>query len=186
MWASNPSQYATARSPLLGLGAEQDRRSTRLDRLRIAPHGAEVDKLAVIFGDFLGPDFLHRLDALAQNLPALFEIGAVIFHLLGVPATADAEDDAAVGDDVERRDLFRQHDRIALDDEADTGAELDALGGYRGGGQSNELIVRVPILGGQITAARPGRLAVGRDVGVLVENSESRPRASTACASSTG
>src|ERR1700730_5512626 len=63
--------------PFLRLRAQHDRRTARLDRLRIAPHWTKIDEFAVVFGDLVGPDLLHRLDTLTQDLPALFKLGAV-------------------------------------------------------------------------------------------------------------
>ncbi len=51
---------------------------------------------------------------------------AVVVHLLGVPAGADAEQEAPVRDLVERGDLLGGLDRVALHDEADAGRDLRA------------------------------------------------------------
>ena len=68
----------------------------------------EVDELAVIFGLRLGPDRLHRLDPLAHQLGARGEHRAVVFHLLLVPAHADAEQEApAARPDRSRRPVSR-------------------------------------------------------------------------------
>src|SRR5206468_551554 len=75
----------------------------------------------------LGPDFLHGEHALAQEPPAALPLGVVMSHLLFVPAATDAKEHAAARQPVERRNLLRERDRIALDDEADAGAELEAL-----------------------------------------------------------
>src|ERR1700686_1027127 len=135
---------------LLRFRAQQHRWSAFLHRLRITPDRIEVNELAVILCCFLGPNLLHCLNALAQYLPSTPEIGAMIFHLLAIPTAADSENYAAVRDHVERRDLLRQQNRIALDDETDSSAELDPLGGDGRRGQCDELVVRVPILGRQI------------------------------------
>ena len=71
---------------------------------------------------------VHGLEALAHQLEAGGEGGAVVFHLLGVPAAADAEQHAAVAEAVRGGDLLGGMDGVALHDQADAGAELDGLG----------------------------------------------------------
>src|SRR6266849_3731284 len=61
-----------------------------LERLGVAPDGSEIHKLPVILGRLCGPNHLHGLDPLAQHFPAPLKRRAVILHLLGVPAPADA------------------------------------------------------------------------------------------------
>src|SRR2546422_11399664 len=82
----------------------------------------------------LSPNLLHREDALPEQSPSGLEVGAVILHLLGVPATTDAEEEPPAGEAVERGHFFRRDDGIALDDEADSGTEAQA--GCRHGGRS--------------------------------------------------
>ena len=94
-----------------------------LDRLRPAPDRVEVDVLAVVGGLVLGPDRLHRLDALAHQREAAVRIGAVVLHLLAVPTRADAEQEAPARQPVDARDLLRRDDRVALDHEADAGRD---------------------------------------------------------------
>jgi hypothetical protein len=65
---------------LLGLGIEPDR--------------IEVDVLAVVFGLLLGPQLLHGEHALAQQLEAGVVFGAVVLHLVDVPAAAHGKDEA--------------------------------------------------------------------------------------------
>jgi hypothetical protein len=73
-------------------GTADDYRGMRsLHRLGPAHHRGEVDELAVIFSLGLGPDFLHRRDALAHQLKSRPKLGAVISHFLGVPAAANSE-----------------------------------------------------------------------------------------------
>ena len=93
----------------------------------------------------------------------------MVGHLLAVPAGADPEQEPAVGDAVDRRDLLGGRDRVALDDQADAGADEQPLGRRRGGGQRDERVVDPPVLVGQLAAGRIGRLAADRDVGVLGE-----------------
>ena len=77
-------------------------------------------------GVVLGPDRLHRLDPLARQLVAGGEGGAVVLDLVRVPAIADAEQEAAAGDPVDRGHQLGGLDRVALHHQADAGAELAA------------------------------------------------------------
>ena len=138
-----------------------------LHAFRPGHHLREVDELAVVFGLGLGPDRLHRLDALAHQLGARGERRAMVFHLLGVPADADAEQEAAARDLIDRGHQLRGLDRIALVDQADAGADLQCLRRHRRGGQRHERVHRVVVLLRQIAAARERRAARGGDVRVL-------------------
>src|SRR5881296_125854 len=125
-----------------------------LYRLRVRPNLIEVHELTVKLGLFLGPYFLHRQHSLTQQAPSLFEIGAVILHLLRIPAAADAEDEPAAGKHVETGHLFCSDDRVTLDNETDAGGNTKFLGRHRRRGQSQKQIVRVPIFLREIAAAR--------------------------------
>ena len=110
------------------------------------PDLVEVDVLAVEFGLVLGPDLLHRPHLLAETLEARLVVGAVVFHLLGIPPTADAELEAPAGERVEARDFLGRDDRVALDDQADARADPDALGRGRGRHEGHERIEGVGVL----------------------------------------
>ena len=74
-------------------------------------------------------------------------VDAVVLDLVGVPAEADAEDEASARELVEGRDGLRGDDRLALRDEADAGAEQHALGRpCRGHGQRDERVERALVL----------------------------------------
>src|SRR5205807_5969362 len=128
------------------VAADDDGRVPLLHRLGIAPDLVEPDELAVELRLARGPDLLHREHALAEEPPPLLERGAVVLHLLGVPAAADAEEDAAVREAIERGDLLRGRDRIALDDEADAGPEPEPLGRPGRRHQRDEGIVGGPVI----------------------------------------
>ena len=129
--------------------------------------GSKLDVLAVVLGLVLGPDLLHRQHLLAQLAEPRLVLGAVVLHLLAVPAGADPEQEAAARERIEARHLLRQDDGVALDDETDAGAHLEPLGRGRGRHQRHERVEGVPVVLGQRRAAGPGRLAAGRDVRVL-------------------
>jgi hypothetical protein len=82
----------------------------------------------VILGGIVGPDLLHRLDLLAQFLSAGLVNGAVIFHVLGIPATADAEQEATLRHLVELGNQLCGLDCVALDYQTDSSAEFEPLG----------------------------------------------------------
>src|SRR5262249_46992485 len=122
-----PDRYPTvavvddAREALARRAPQDDRRMRLLERLGGLPGGIEVDEFALVLRCLLGPDALHRLDAFPQDRPAMPEVGAVIAHLLDVPACPDAEQHTSVRQLVERRDLLGGRDRIAFYEQADAG-----------------------------------------------------------------
>src|SRR5438067_2490072 len=105
--------------------ADNDRRMRLLRVLGPDLHRRKVDDLAVILGGVLGPDLLHRFDLLPHLQRAGLVICAVFFHFLGVPAATDAEQEAASGYLVERGHELRGLDRVSLDHQANSGAELE-------------------------------------------------------------
>ena len=149
--------FDDAAQRVVGLAAQQDRRVRLLRRLRVRPDLVEIDHLAVILGLVLRPQRLHRQDALAHQLEARVVAGAVVFHLLDVPAAADAEHEAAAGELVEAGDLLRGDDRVALRDQADAGAEPQLFRHRGGEGQRDERVVRMGVALRQFAAARERR-----------------------------
>ena len=115
----------------------------------------------------LRPDLAHGQRALAHDAKARGRVGAVVAHLLEVPAGADAELEAPAREVVERGGLVGQRDRVALDDQRDAGADAQALGGGRDRAERDERVERVRVLARQLVAARPRALAAGGDVRVL-------------------
>src|SRR5205814_9818218 len=113
--------FDDAAQRVIALAAEDDRRVRLLRRLRPRPHLVEIDHLAVIFRLVLGPQRLHREDPLAHQLEARVVAGAMVFHLLDIPAAADPEDEAPTRELVEAGDAFGGDDRIAFRDEAKAG-----------------------------------------------------------------
>ena len=138
-----------------------------LHRLGIGPDRVEVDELAVELRLVFRPDLLHGEDALAEQAPALLEVGPVVFHLLPVPAPADPEDEAPPRQQVEAGNLLGEGDGVALDHQADPRREPEARRRGRGAGQRHEWIEGVPVFLRQVRAARPRTLAALGDVGVL-------------------
>ena len=147
--------------------ANDDRRLRLLHRLRPSPHLREVDDLAVIFGLGFGPDLRHRLDLLAHFLEARFEDGAVIFNFVLVPAAADAKQKPPAGNLVDRSDELCRLDRVALDDEAHPGPNLQGLCRHRRCRQGHERVHHVVILLAELAASRRRRFAGAGDVRVL-------------------
>ena len=148
---------------------KQDRRVWFAVRLGVGPDRVEIHHLAVKLGLILGPQRLHRQDTLAHQLEARCVDRAVIFHLLGIPAAADAEHKSPARQLVQARHAFGGDDRIALRHQADAGAELERFGRRGGEGQRDERVVGVAIAFRKLAAARKGRAAAGGDVGVLAD-----------------
>ena len=140
-----------------------------LNGLGPLPDRVEVDELAVVLGLVLRPDRLHGLDALALHPEAPIGIGAVIGHLLDVPARAHPEVDATAREQVERGDLAGGDDRISLGHQADAEAKPELLGRRRDRAERDEGIERVRVLARELAAAGIRRLSARRNVRVLGE-----------------
>src|SRR5918993_1095664 len=139
--------------------ADDDRRMRLLERLGPLLHLVEGYELPVILGLLLGPDRLHRLHALARELVAALEDGAVVLDLVLVPAVADAEQEAALGELVDGRHDLGGDDGIALGEQGDARPDLQ-LRRHRGRGvQHQERIHDVVVRPDQRTACRVGRFA---------------------------
>ncbi len=104
---------------------------------------------------------------LAHDLEAVLVGGAMVLHLVDVPAAADAEDEAAVRELVEAGDRLGGDDRLVLRHQADAGADLELLRRRGGKGQRHERVVRVGVAFGQLAAAGEGRLPAERNMGVF-------------------
>jgi hypothetical protein len=75
--------------------AYDDWRMGLLDGFGPLPDTVELHELAMELGLVLGPDLLHGQDSLAHQLEAAGGIGAVVGHLLQVPAPAHPEQEAS-------------------------------------------------------------------------------------------
>jgi len=89
------------------------------------------------------PDRLHGLHTLAEQAPARPRIGAMIGDLFAQPPGADPEQEAAAREMVEAGNFLGQHDRIALDDQANASAQLDAAGHRRHRAERHKRVERV-------------------------------------------
>ena len=146
--------------PLRGVreaAPDDDRRMRFLDRLQTGDDGIEIDEFAVKLGFPVRPDRFHGGDLFAHQLETSLEDGTVIFHLLGVPTAADAEDGAAARYMVKRRDFLGDLDGVPLDDQADPGRQLDRLGRHSRRGERDELIDHMVIPFRYFLPARPVR-----------------------------
>src|SRR5260370_24060097 len=126
--------------------AHDHRRMRLLHGFRPSLHRWKIDDLAVILSGLIGPYLFHRLDLLAHLQGAGLEDGSVVFHLLGIPAATDAEEDAAFRYLVERRDELRRLDCISLGDQADSRAEPELCGDGARGREPDERIRHGAIL----------------------------------------
>ena len=148
--------------------ADDDRRVRPLGRLRPRPDAVEVHVIARVGRLVGGPDGLDRLDPLAHHRHPGARIGAVVGHLLAVPARPDAELEPPAGQVVDAGRLLRGDDRVALDHQADARPDPQPRGSRRRRGQRDEQVERVDIALRQRLAARIGRV-LDRHVGVLGE-----------------
>src|SRR5262249_10068804 len=94
--------------------ADDDRWMGLLEGLGPHLHLVELHELAVMLGLLIGPDRLHRLDALARQLVAALERRAMVLDLVLVPAIANAEQEAALAQLVDGRDLLGSDDGVTL------------------------------------------------------------------------
>ena len=76
----------------------------------------------------LRPEQFDELDRLFEAGPAFFQGGLVQLKLVGLVAKSRAEDEAAVGHDVEHRRVFGDSDRVVEGQDNDVRAEQDPLG----------------------------------------------------------
>src|SRR2546427_12331862 len=86
-----------------------------------------------------------------------------------IPPPADPEEDAAARQPIEGGDLLGRGDRVALDDEADAGAELETLGRPRRRHERDERVVRRPVVPRQLAPAGPGAPPARGNVSMLRE-----------------
>ena len=114
-----------------------------------------------------GPDLYHRPDALVHQLAAGAGIGAVVLHLLAVPAHTDAEDYSSSGYEIQGRDFLGRDDRVSLDYQGYPGAEQQAFGCCGSGGEGDEGVQSPVVPSRQFSTARPGGLTAEGYVGVL-------------------
>ena len=138
----------------------------------------------MVFGFRFRPDFLHRFDGFAHPLEAAAVNSAVIFHLILVPASADAKQESPLAHLVDRGDQLGGLYRIALLHQQNAGAELDCPGNLAGRGQHDERVHCIVVLLGQIASSRKWRLARERDMECSGAQTDSKPRSSSTRASS--
>jgi hypothetical protein len=100
----------------------------------------------VELGFLLGPDLLHRQHPLPEHLPAPARVGAVVSHLLAVPTPADAEQEAGAGKVIQASDHVGEDDRVPLNNQTDSGRQLEPGGCHRGRRQGHERVDHMPVL----------------------------------------
>ena len=123
-----------------------------LHRLRPADRGREAHPLALERRRVLGPELAHRRHRLAHEGEAVREVRREEVHLFAQPARPHAEEEAAAREPVERRDLVRGQERIALGHEAYTRSQAEPAGHSRRRGERGEAVRQLGV--------RPGQLAV--------------------------
>ena len=145
----------------LRVAADHDGRRRLLDGLGMRLDALEGGEAAAIGGRGLRPDGADRREVLVGDAAALLERGAEGAELRLEIAHADAEDEAAIRHDVERGQLLREDQRIALGQDDDPRAEADPA---RVRGQEGERDDGVDdaIAGRRAARAAPGDRAARR------------------------
>ena len=121
----------------------------------------------VELGFVVGPHNFHCLDSLLHQGEARRRVRAMVRHFFEVPTGTDSKLEASVAEAIEARDLFGRDDRVALDDQADAGADLDLRGDGGSDAQRHERVIGAVVVTGQFRPARPRRRSTGWNVGVL-------------------
>ena len=116
----------------------------------------------VVGGDLLAPQQLAHLDGVVELAAAGVEVEAGGGVLLALPAHADAEVEAAVGEHVDGGGGLGQHDRAPQRGDEDVGAEAQVLGDGTDGGEHGERLEPVAVGVGRLLAARRRHRSSGR------------------------
>ena len=124
------------------------------------PAALPVDRFAGPEGAAKAQAFQHATDALLERDARGFELVADVRHVRG---DADAEDDAALGNLVQRRDLVRQYHRVAQRRKEYRRAEFDP---FRPAGDACEQGDRLVPRPGEEGVAHPDRI-VAESLGAL-------------------
>ena len=136
--------------------------------------------LAVELGRVLGPQLLERREILVGDLAALFERRAQQGEFLLHPSGAGAENEAAVGEYVDRRQHFRGEHRRAMRYHHDRGEQPQAFGAAGEERHGGELVEAIAVLGsGEDAARRVGifRLQMRRRDDVVAHRQKIEPGA---------
>src|SRR5438105_15116877 len=153
------------RAPDRRWGAAADPDLGRRGGQRLGGRVVEGPVLAVEVPPAL-PERPHEPDRLVAAPAAALELDAHEIELVGVPAHADAEREAAAGELLERGGLLRQVHRVVQRDEDDRGAEADPV---RPAGDPAERDERVVDAAVRVDAFRPDDDVLGRPDGVVAE-----------------
>jgi hypothetical protein len=108
--------------------------------LRPGAHGTEVDEFAVVFGDVVRPDLLHRLQAFLGDSAPGAGIGAVVHHFFPVQSDPHTEQEAPPGQQVQGSDFLGGDDGVALRQQGDAGAKEQSRGHRGRGAQRDERV----------------------------------------------
>src|SRR6266545_2196742 len=140
----------------IAVGGEPDRRARALERAHRDARAAQAEVAALVGDGLAAPQPLDDLEALDQTTDALLRVVPHCQVLDAAVPEADTEDQVAVRNHVERRELLGDLDRVVQREQENAGAECHAPGV---GGEAREgrdrLEVRERI--GEIVLARPDR-----------------------------
>ena len=142
--------------------AEQHLRMRPLRWTRQADHRREVEILPVVLDILAGPQLLHHRDRFGGLRPAMREVTAEHRALGFVPTRADSVDEAPARVMIERRDLLRGVQRVALGHERDSGPELDRARGRSRARQPDERIGKFEQVFGRRRVRGLARIVVRR------------------------
>src|SRR5215469_7476266 len=126
--------------------------------LREASYCGKAYILPVILRDVVLPEHFHRRYIVLDLAPSMLEVAAQDGTFLRIPSSADAEQHAPTGAVVERGHLLRGQDRIALRDQADAGAQFDAVSCSACSRQREQWIGQLPKEIGHVAVSGAGIL----------------------------
>jgi hypothetical protein len=106
--------------------ADPDRRVRLLHREDVRMDVVQRPVLAVVGDRLLGPELLHQLQRLVEPAGPLLVGHVEVVELLGPVAETRAEDEPALGDDVEGGDLLGQHHGVVQRRDHDVGDQARA------------------------------------------------------------
>ena len=135
-----PALGGAGGATLAGAGgaSDPDGRVGFLDGLGLHLEAFQVVVLAVEDGFLFGAEELEDLDVFVGDGAAVGEIATSQFELLAEPADAGADDEAALGEDVEGGEHLGIDDGVAVGEDLDGDAKADALGDAGEEGEEGE------------------------------------------------
>ena len=132
------AQFADDAEGVGAVGGDVYRRVRLLDRAGDDVESAGLKVLALVVEVFVLPSAQHQLQGFEETVAAFALVDAVAFIVGGHGAAADAENGAALRQDVQGGGFLGHADGLVQGDEVDGGADADAAGGLGDGGADHE------------------------------------------------